>query len=80
MLVIIIPSERTGTNEPSCNYLRTAMRCYALFQVPPNSVCSALAMENCDKTEPIDILTDARHGTRKDGRPTDVICLGNERE
>ena len=29
-------------------------------------------------TQPVEILTDARHGWRKDARQTDVLCLGNK--
>ena len=37
-----------------------------------------LAKESKDGTAPVDILTDARHGTRKNSRQTDVICIGND--
>ena len=39
---------------------------------------SALTKESEARKQPIDILTDARHGTRKNSRQTDVICIGNK--
>ena len=36
-----------------------------------------MSTDSKNKNIPVDILTDARHGTRKTARHTDVICLGN---
>ena len=39
---------------------------------------TALSHESTNNTTPVEILTDARHGWRKNARQTDVICLGNK--
>ena len=48
------------------------------IQILSISVGNALAIERCDKTELIDILAKARHGTRESARRTGVIFLADE--
>lgn len=48
------------------------------FQAAKCSASNWLRKESKENTAPIDILTDARHGWRKNARQTDVICIGND--
>ena len=47
------------------------------WQTANTSVDEMLAKASKDRTAPVDILTDARHSTRKNSRHIDVICIRN---
>ena len=51
---------------------------YILLQEAHASMEAALIEESAQRNQPISILTDARHGWRKNSRQTDVVCLGAE--